>query len=76
MTRCGLKLCRALVMGCALISSSAWSFQILPQISDVDRKLTSVGSNGCLLCSGLILMDTSIGDNSSQREPARNDPYT
>jgi hypothetical protein len=30
------------------MSSSAFAFQILPRISDVDRQLTSVGSNGLL----------------------------
>jgi|GEM_PF-5099192 len=43
--------------------------------TDISRFYPSV-TRQAVFCSGLIFVDTSIGDNSSQRGPARYDPYS
>jgi hypothetical protein len=42
------------------LSVSAQAFQILPKISDVDRKLTSLGSNGVVNSLGQFLVGSAV----------------
>lgn len=49
-----------LACGLAATSMSAASFQVLPKISDVDRKLTSLGSNWMIDSVGHFFIDRGI----------------
>ncbi len=56
MTQIRLSYCIALLVIGTIVSSSSLAFQILPRISDVDRQLTSVGSNRWLDGAGQLVI--------------------